>query len=224
MDRNYIDDHNIVARYLADQLSDEERAAFEAYYLQHPEVVQEMEATARFKNGLFALQRKQALEPLLQTAARPPFNMRLAAALAAISITALLVTIAFNALETPTLGTTVAEVSSRFGTPLQTSATYDLIRVRGASIDQRVVLPAEPSALRFRVLPDDESSTYRVSLRRAQDDREIETLESVSPDTEELVTVYVNSAKLSPGLYELVLTPTTGTHGQALAFTIDVVP
>ena len=47
MDRKFIDDHHIVARYLADQLPDTLREEFEAYYLEHPEVVQELEATAR---------------------------------------------------------------------------------------------------------------------------------------------------------------------------------
>lgn len=51
MDCKYIEDHHIVARYLADRLSDAERQSFEAYYLANPDVVQDMQAVARLKVG-----------------------------------------------------------------------------------------------------------------------------------------------------------------------------
>ena len=55
MDRKHIDDQHIVARYLADQLSDSEREAFEAFCAKNPEMFRELEATARFKGGLARL-------------------------------------------------------------------------------------------------------------------------------------------------------------------------
>src|SRR4026208_2063020 len=66
MDRRYIDDNHVVAGYLADRLTDDEREAFEAYYLEHPDVVQELEAAARFKVGLMKLRDTGELPKLLQ--------------------------------------------------------------------------------------------------------------------------------------------------------------
>ena len=46
------DDPTMASRYLADQLSDSEREAFEASLLRNPDVARELEATARMKVGL----------------------------------------------------------------------------------------------------------------------------------------------------------------------------
>src|ERR1043165_5298786 len=82
MDRRYIDDHHVVARYLADRLTDEEREAFEAYFPEHPDVVQELEAAARFKVGLMQLRDTGELTQLLQPAPRRQTWQYLAAAAA----------------------------------------------------------------------------------------------------------------------------------------------
>ena len=84
MDRQYIDDRHVVARYLADQLSDQEREEFEAFCAGNPEVFGEIEATARFKAGLARLKESGELEAAI--ARRPgigSFAMRHAASLAA---------------------------------------------------------------------------------------------------------------------------------------------
>src|SRR5688572_21034668 len=97
MDRRYIDDHHVVARYLADRVTEEERSAFEAYYLEHPEVVQELEAAARFKTGLMRLRETGELDDLMQAKAggfRWPY-------LAAAAAIAFLVLGAFFALTRP---------------------------------------------------------------------------------------------------------------------------
>ena len=48
------------------ELTDDEREAFEAYYLEHPDVVPELEAAARFKVGLMKLRDTGELSKLLQ--------------------------------------------------------------------------------------------------------------------------------------------------------------
>ena len=70
MDRRYIDQQHVVARYLADRVTDNERSEFEAYYLVHPEIVQEMEAAARFKVGLMQLRDSGELPKLLRSKPR----------------------------------------------------------------------------------------------------------------------------------------------------------
>lgn len=65
LDRKYIDDHDVIERYLADQLSEPEREGFEAYFMEHPEVVHELNRTARFKSALLDLHDAGRLQPLL---------------------------------------------------------------------------------------------------------------------------------------------------------------
>lgn len=64
-DQKYLDDHDIIERYLADRLSEAEREGFEAYFLQHPEVVQQMDRTAKLKSALMDLDTEGRLQPLL---------------------------------------------------------------------------------------------------------------------------------------------------------------
>jgi ferric-dicitrate binding protein FerR (iron transport regulator) len=64
-DQKYLDDHDIIERYLADQLSEAEREGFEAYFLQHPEVVQQMDRTAKLKSALMELDTQGRLQPLV---------------------------------------------------------------------------------------------------------------------------------------------------------------
>ena len=52
MDRQYIDDHQIVERYLQGRLAADERERFEQYYLEHPEMVDELERTEALIAGL----------------------------------------------------------------------------------------------------------------------------------------------------------------------------
>ena len=84
MDRKYIDENHIAARYLADQLSDSEREAFESYYVEHPEVMQELEVAARFKVGLMKMREAGELGQLMKRPAPFPRTLQFAAAAAVI--------------------------------------------------------------------------------------------------------------------------------------------
>ena len=52
MDREYVVEHDVVNRYLADKLSDGDRAAFEEYFLSCPETLDELELTEKLREGL----------------------------------------------------------------------------------------------------------------------------------------------------------------------------
>ena len=52
MDRRYIEDNQIIDRYLMNKLSDEEMESFEQFFLEDPELVQEVEFRKRFIRGL----------------------------------------------------------------------------------------------------------------------------------------------------------------------------
>jgi hypothetical protein len=63
--QKYLDDNDVIERYLADQLSEAEREGFEAHFLQHPEIVQQMNRVAKFKSALLDLDAAGRLQPLL---------------------------------------------------------------------------------------------------------------------------------------------------------------
>ncbi len=52
MDRRYIEENQIIDRYLMDKLSEEEMAAFEQFFLEDWELVQEIELRKRFISGI----------------------------------------------------------------------------------------------------------------------------------------------------------------------------
>ncbi len=52
MDRRYVEENQIIDRYLMNKLSDEEAVAFEQIFLEDPELVQEIELRKRFLRGI----------------------------------------------------------------------------------------------------------------------------------------------------------------------------
>lgn len=55
MDAKYIEQHNIIERYVLRQLDEQEQQDFELYYLEHPEVLDEIERVRALKSGLVEL-------------------------------------------------------------------------------------------------------------------------------------------------------------------------
>lgn len=230
MDRKYIDDQHVVVRYLADRLSEEERKAFEAYYLEHPQVVQEMEAAARFKIGLRQLQERGELAGLLQV--KPNYRrQRFFAAAAGVAIAAvgLLFWANRGPSRAPLLVASSQALVDRLGRTLPIAGTHVILRTRGAAHDAEIVLPDTPHAIALRVLPEIEAQPprYRITLSSiASDDslREIATLGNLSADAEGFVPVYLNSFKLKHGRYRLVLSGDAGssTADAASAFLIRI--
>lgn len=218
MDRQYIDDHHIVARYLADQLPEAEREAFEAYYLEHPDMVREIEATARFKAGLAQLQASGELSVLLKS---PPWYARwryLAIAAAAVVI----IGVAFY-IRTPAPPLMAANLSALEG-PSTIASSHAVLRRRGSVFDAEVTLPSTGEAIELRVLPEFTATDphYRISLARLDQDDQKEPLaeiERLSAGDDGMVTIYLNASRLAPGDYEVTI---ANEANQASRFLIRV--
>lgn len=199
MDRKYIDDHHIVARYLADQLSESEREAFEAYYLEHPEVVREMEATARFKAALASLADRGELSQLIHArpARRPGRWLAIAAAIAAVAIGVTYV------MRTSAPRSNMVARFESLNVPV--GMTVRIERTRGVA-DVEFKLPAEGTAVALQIAPDFVANPpiYRVSLTRESDKatQPQATLDRVAAD-DGIVTVYLDRSSLEPGMYRL---------------------
>jgi hypothetical protein len=216
LSRKYIDDNDVVARYLADQLTDEEREAFEAYYLEHPEVVQELNAVAQFKSGLVELQRSGTLQSIL---GRRPWwqrapNLAIAASLV-VAIVAGSVWFHRQDAASPILATSMAEFSGGRQTPLAIGASYDLQRTRSSSYDATIKLPREAAGIELRVKPDApaQPAIYRAELSVVNEDssKRLSEANRIVAADDGFVAIFLNSSVLRPGVYELKVAGDVGT-------------
>lgn len=208
MDRQYIDDHHVIARYLADRLTDTEREEFEAYYLDHPDVVKEMETVARFKAGLIDLQRSGELDKLMADRPRMGGQRYLVAAAA---IAAVAIGVAFFATRDPQLPSLLAGSPSLLAMgnerPPAIGAVQRVFRTRSTGADAEIQLPAERQAIALEVLPESEGKRFGAALATAR--RVLATTGGLTTNADGLVPMYLDSSRLEPGSYELTLTDET---------------
>lgn len=203
MDRQYIDDHHVVARYLADQLPEPEREAFEAYYLEHPDMVREIEATARFKVGLAQLRDSGQLAALLKPTPWYARGLYLAVAAAAIVIIGM---VFYSRTATPPL--MAANIAALAG-PSTIASSHVVLRRRGSGFDAEVTLPGAGAAIELRVLPEFAATDarYRISLARINDDQreQISAVDHLPAGDDGMVTIYLNARRIAPGDYEVTI-------------------
>lgn len=204
MDRQYIDDHHIVARYLADQLTEDERAAFEVYFLEHPEILREIEATARFKAGLAQLQASGELAALMKPT--PWYTQWRYLAVAAVVI---LIIGAVFYIPKPTRPVMAASLAALSG-PTTIGGSYTVLRRRGSPFDAEVTLSALGAPIELRVLPEFAApgASYRIALARVDDDNKklrLAEIDHLSAGDDGMVAIYLDSRGIAPGDYEVTI-------------------
>ena len=240
MNRLEIDNDHWVERYLAGRLSETESRRFEAYWIEHPELIRDLERGARLKSGLAGLRESGELPSLMRTSWWPGrFRLLvMAASVAVVAIGAAL----WNGSRS-TAGAMLAATPSalpRFGgSVLPRGTAHSILRLRRAStVDAVVALPGRPQALELRVLPELEAAaaataegprdgrTYTVSLTlEAQAGRAPEPLRTgpLVAAADGFVSMFVDSRALQPGRYRLQLVPDgAGAEAAGPGFLIDV--
>ncbi|MFL6550206.1 MAG: hypothetical protein ACJ8OJ_16050 [Povalibacter sp.] len=207
IDHKYIDDHHVVPRYLADQLSDAELEAFEAYYLAHPEILKDLEAVARLKTGLSDLQRRGELDGLLRSRKRV-WRIAVAAVVAATIIAASMLLVR-PVTKRVLLASVPSALTDDAGRPLPVLTKRFVMRLRSNGYDVQLAVPGDRQAIELRIVPEQTAaSPYSLEISRideAQPPRVVGTLENIAADEDGYVDVYLDSAQLSPGIYELRL-------------------
>lgn len=203
-------DPTVVNRYLADQLGEAERLAFEEEMLRDPEVLKEVEATARFKAGLMQLRATGELAAL-----QAPGTARLRLAFAAAAVLAMLV-IGLGVQQWQGGGSRMLLA----GVPdsLQIGQRYALLSTRSDETDVVIDLPVSRQAIALRVLPDagDAQSRYRVSLSGpGADAARASSVEGLQPGPDGFLTLYLDSARLTPGLHRMVVELESRTEAAA---------
>jgi hypothetical protein len=211
-----------IARYLAGRLSDSETRVFEALYPREPDIVQELEATARFREGLAALRERGELDSLLQV---PPWRHRwvqvgIAASLAILAVGAALWIGRIHTVA-PAVSASLTALRGSSDVSLSISGTYRFVTSRDAkNTALRVALPTTRGALEFRVLPEDrpEQVTYRASINAIPAVGAatlVGVADSLHADSEGFIRVFADSARLAPGAYELVVGPEPASFASA---------
>lgn len=228
MDRKYIDDNHLVPRYLADQLSDTEREAFEAFCRANPELFREIEGAARFKLGLANLDEAGKLQPLLDASpAAKPFLMRHAAVVAGLVVGAGVLYGSVVSLRVPPMGASVAEVSGRFRDALPVVGEIELMRMRAAEIaTPTITVEGKNGVVVLKVLPDDESATrYDAELRRIEAGKSnvLASAEDLIADSDKLVPLYLSTREIESGEYEVAIVPSGKSLNEGAALRIDIV-
>jgi hypothetical protein len=218
MDRKYIEEHHIVARYLAGRLSDAERETFEVYYLEHPDVVQDMEAVARLKVGLARLQDAGELGQVLAAPRLSRYYSIAAAAAVVVAAVALLFLYLREPLQqSPMLAASAAALLDGSGAPIAVAGTQLVLRTRStATYDVEISIADSPQAIELRVLPEVEAqpARYRIEISSVATGREPQNLAAVDnlvPNADGFVPVYLDTSRLAAGTYVLTIAGETGT-------------
>ena len=225
------EDPTLPSRYLAGQLSATESEAYEARFLLDPDIVDEVEATARFKVGLQRLRHSGELNELMRQRAwtAPPLALALAAALAVVAIGVNLWYPRTPAAHGQILSASLSALHDTSGRGLAVLVTQSMVRTRASAYDAVIELPLRRGAVELRVQPTElePAAHYEARLARLRDDDSTEpvaTLTHLNASTEDgFVSVYADSSLLDPGRYRLTLSredlkPPSGAD----AFTIKV--
>jgi hypothetical protein len=188
----------------------------------------EIEAAARFKVGLAKLDETKQLQAIVDGApkAARPAAFRVAAVVAGLVVGGAVIYGAVVSLRVPVMGATVAEASGRFRTPLPTIQTKAIMRFRDTEEPEPTFeLPAEPSVISLKVLPAIEGEeSYRALLSSINEDgrSQVGAAAKLKPADDFFVTLFLNSTKMSPGRYEVIVvpegSPANSSHSSGFTF------
>lgn len=206
MNREYIENHQIVERYLQGRLTPAEEEAFEEYYLSHPEIVEELEVTERLQDGIRHLDAARQLvrhnqpeRPWWLRARVSPIFAAAASLLLAVSLV---------------LTGGLYLQNSAFRQELQTIAGIErprlvpVLAVRGTEVNTI----AQPAEGEWTVLLLDagftEYTSYAVTVSRPEQPAPVElwVQRDLMPGYEDLLAVGLPGHLLQPGDYDIRVT------------------
>jgi len=168
MDAKQIAERQIIERYLAGRLSEEDARAFEAYVEVHPEITRNIEAVARMKSGLATLRKRGELTDLLRPRPRVWYRRPglLAGAAASVVVALLLTARPWNIdANGRLLAATVGELVGKSGSAPAIATRVTLARSRGLK-PQIVATQPDGSAVEvtLQLLSADTTTTYSIGL------------------------------------------------------------
>jgi hypothetical protein len=216
------DSSDLLARYLAGQLTPAELDAFERTLPDDAKLREELEQLLKLKEGLARLRDRGELDAIVQAPARNRWLPLAAAAAAAIVLVALVWSYLPGAppnVLASSLGQLVVP-----GQPAPTVATpYVLAHTRGSPA---VTQLERAGVVELQLVPSTLSSevSYSARLGPAAGGRIVGRTDAIHMRPDGYLTLYLDTSHLTPGDYELQLSPshTTGSPSQIDRFAIHV--
>lgn len=223
MDAKQIAELHVVERYLADQLSEEEAQAFEAYVEAHPEVTREIENISRMKVGLAALRQRGELESLVKKQRRVPLWAAFAASAAALIAIVVLPRYWGDSADRPSLALTAGQLLDDNRQPLPIAGRFTIDRVRGM-VDV-VAGPDAEQAVELRLDMHAEAASQRYSVEMFRVSGAALTSLGNLPDAisqpDGTVSIFVRGSALLPGNYLIRATPSGGSEAAEFALQVQ---
>lgn len=192
-------DHDLIRRYLAGGLTDEEEIVLETRIVRDAAFRTELELSAALKQGMRELDSRGEIDGILG-GARPAWRHPAIAVAASVALLAI-------------AGLSVLYVvdSPRPGDPAAKTVSLYLERTRGVPTDDTVnwTLGAAPTRLELHLdVGASPAPRYRVEIWREDKDGTAPLMKSVeSTSAEGHVVVAFDDSLLAPGLFEVRLTP-----------------
>jgi hypothetical protein len=240
MNRTEIDSDHWVERYLAGRLSETESRRFEAYWIENPDLIRDLERGARLKSGLAEMRECGEL-PALMRASWWPGRFRLLVLAASVAVVAIGAALwnGSRGVAGVMLAATPAALPGLDGGLLPRGSAQSILRLRrAASVDAVVALPTTPQALELRVLPELDADAAP-ALDGARDTRAytatlategdaggapgLHRVDNLFAAADGFVSLFVDSRTLAPGRYRLRLEPAgSAAEAAGTGFLIDV--
>lgn len=191
MDRQYIQDNQIIERYLQHKLSGEEAAAFEEHYLSDAATLEELELAEGLQRGANELKTSGYLRTTwLQSVFLSPQYATAASVLALVSMLS--------------LGLLYQRDTSVDATPINTRIV-PIIATRGASVNvlapaaanERIVLLVDPGILSY--------DNYRATVSReaGEGTEQVWQMAGLALGYQEMLALGLPSESLPPGQYHI---------------------
>jgi hypothetical protein len=200
----------LVPRYLAEQLTEDEAAAFEDALLLDPKTVADLELTLKLKEALAVLRDRGELASLLRPVPRRPWFLNVAAAALIILV---LGGILWQRGLIPNLQSNTPALIAGNRRSLPVLGSFVLMRTREPSSVVDVPIQPRAGVIEVRVLPALFASGGRYTVRlvrlEATGGKNLGKIESLAPSQDRYVTVYLDQNRLTPGDYELSVAPTS---------------
>jgi hypothetical protein len=204
---------DLIARYLAGRLSETESARLEARVAAEPGLYKRVEEVLRLQEGLAVLAQRDDLGTLLR---EPPWRKRLgilgAAAVLALAVIGLCVWWASREPPAGLLALSVAQLQRGARAP-SIDGPYVLARTRGDASVLEIAQPNVRSAIELKLVPSVSSPgiRYRLTVESSsaggRGHAPAGTLDSVALAPDGYVIVFLDSAALTSGRYEVALIP-----------------
>jgi hypothetical protein len=217
------------ARYLADELSAADAAAFEARVAAEPQLYRDIDYSLRLREGLATLRDRGELVPLMRRDRRRAFASAAAIAAAALLIGIVWLSRTAQHSEPVILARAGAQLLDESGKALPIGARVTLLRTRGAARVNEVMLPAARAAIELVLLPPSlvREARYTVFLiRRVGEGSPVRgEIRGVTVDASGYLDLFIDSSTLEPGAYAIELRTGDGETGVPegeIAF--DVIP